>query len=215
VSDSGSSQLALRNGAPLDRAAFARTQLRFLVQLAYSGELAATRAYLGHRHSLRDRTERAEIGRIIRDEIRHRHTLLGMLGELGAAPIPARERKMNRVGRAVSWFCHVGGWFLPMYGAARLESQNIQEYELAARLAVAAGLPHFVEPFLEMAEVEWDHELYFRTKAMQRRLWRLVPKWPPPPPRPLIRGSFADFTKQLDAPGGWAVPIVRPPSLVR
>ncbi len=46
----------------------ARSQLKFLLQLAYSGELAATRAYLGHRYSLKDAVERAEVGKIAREK---------------------------------------------------------------------------------------------------------------------------------------------------
>jgi hypothetical protein len=202
-------------GAPLAeadaRSRFAREQLTFLLQLAYSGELAATRAYLGHRHSLRSVLERADLGKIIRDEVRHRHCLLDMLTGLGAAPDPARDRKMDRVGRFISAFCQVGGWFFPMYGAARLEAQNIHEYELAARLAHVVPLRELVDPILEMAEVEWDHELYFRTQAMGHGLWRLMPKWPPPPPRAEIRGSFQNFERLKT----WPVPRVHPPWLVR
>ncbi len=194
----------------LKRVAVAREQLVFLLQLASSGELAAIRAYLGHRHSV-EGLERVEIGKIIRDEVRHRHCLLEMLGSLGAAPDPFRETKMERVGRAISIFCHVGGWFLPMYGAARLEAQNIKEYELAARLAHAAELNHFIPRFLEMAEVEWDHENYFRRKAMQRRPWRAMPKWPIPGPRAQIKSAFEEFRRGGTLP----VPIVRAPLLVR
>ena len=196
------------------RSRFAREQLTFLLQLAYSGELAATRAYLGHRHSLSspsEQAERAELGKIIRDEVRHRHCLLDMLTGLGAAPDPARDRKMDRVGRFISAFCHVGGWFFPMYGAGRLEAQNIREYELAARLAHIVPLRDLVGPILEMAEVEWDHELYFRTQAMSHGLWRVMPKWPAPPPRAEIRSAFQDF-ERLE---GWPVPRVHPPWLVR
>lgn len=206
---------ARRAEAPLAsddaRRRVAREQLTFLLQLAYSGELAATRAYLGHRRSLRSRTERAELEAIIRDEIRHRHCLLERLATLGAGPVPARERKMNLVGRAISTFCLVGGWFFPMYGAGRLESQNIREYEAAARLALVAELHDFVESMLEMAETEWDHERYFRTKASSHPLWRLVPKWPAPPPRERIRSSYAEFAAHVDRP----VQIVRAPWLVR
>jgi rubrerythrin len=192
-------------------AARARGQLTFLLQLAYSGELAATRAYLGHHASLRDPTERAELAQVIRDEVRHRHCVQGQLAELGAGPIPSRERKMERVGLAISTFCRVGGWFFPMYGAGRLESQNVREYEAAARLALVAELDHFVEPLLAMAEVEWDHERYFRTKAASHVPWRLVPRWPALPPRAAIRASFEAFARASDRP----VHVVRAPWLVR
>jgi rubrerythrin len=189
----------------------AREQLTFLLQLAYSGELAATRAYLGARRSLRDRTERADLDKIIRDEIRHRHCLLDQLAELGARPLPFRERKMERVGWAISTFCQVGGWFFPMYGAARLEAQNIREYEVAARLSLVADVGHFIDPLLDMAEVEWDHEDYFRRKASGHPFWRLMPKWPVPPARDRIRGSFTEFQRARERP----VHLVRAPWLVR
>ncbi|HET7291655.1 MAG TPA: ferritin-like domain-containing protein [Vicinamibacteria bacterium] len=70
------------------RAGRALDELRFLLQLAYSGELGAIRAYLGHRHAAKDRVERAELMTIIRDEVRHRHCLLEMLARLGSAPDP-------------------------------------------------------------------------------------------------------------------------------
>ncbi|MGE0456131.1 MAG: ferritin-like domain-containing protein [Vicinamibacteria bacterium] len=197
--------------SPDARARFARAQLRFLLQLAYSGELAATRAYLGHHHSLRDRTERAELAKIIRDEIRHRHCLLDQLAELGARPDPWRERKMERVGRSIAAFCQVGGWFFPMWGAGRLEAQNVREYEVAARLALVAEVRDFVEPFLEMAEVEWDHERYFRGKAASHPLWRVMPAWPALSPRESIRASFRAFEASPDRP----IAVVRAPWLVR
>ena len=201
--------LSLVTGQP--PALRARRELTFLLQLAYSGELAAARAYVGHRASVSDPTERADIGRIAREELQHRHCLLAMLRRLGAAPLPERERKMDLVGRAISWLCQVGGWFVPMYGAARLEAQNIQEYTLAARLAHAAGLADFVEPLLEMAEVEWDHERYFREQAMRHPLWRLAPHWPAPPPRAQLREDHAHFVTT----GALLLPAVRPALLVR
>lgn len=191
-------------------AAIARAELTFLLQLAYSGELGAARAYAGHRASLRDRAERAALDRILRDEIRHRTILLAMLRQLGAAPDARRERKLDRVGKAIALFCAVGGWFFPMYGAGRLESQNIREYEHAARLARVAGLDSWTDELLHLAEVEWDHELFFREKASSHPLWKLMPKWVPPPPRESIRASFAAWTA-----GPWTVERVHAPWLVR
>lgn len=174
-------------------AARAREQLAFLLRLAYSGELGAARAYAGHHAALRDREERRALMRILRDELHHRHVLLRMLGELGSAPDPRRERKLNFVGRCISAFCRVGGWFAPMYGAGRLESQNIVEYENAARLANIAGLEAWVEELLVLAEVEWDHELFFREKSRSHVLWRVVPGWNVPLPRATIRERYAEW----------------------
>jgi hypothetical protein len=58
--------------------------------------------------------------------------------------------------------CHISGWFAPMYGAGRLESRNIVEYETAARHALACGREDLIDCLLTMAEVEWEHEHYFR-----------------------------------------------------
>ena len=202
---------AVHVGVDGARTRFATEQLGFLLQLAYSGELAAIRAYLGHRASLKDRAQRRALDRIIRDEVRHRHCVLGQLAELGAGPFAARERKMERVGRAISTFCLLGGWFAPMYGAGRLEAQNIREYEVAARLALVAERVHFVDPLLEMAEVEWDHERWFRAMATAHPAWRVFPTWRQPPPREDIRASFAAFERSTDRP----LHVVRAPWLVR
>src|SRR5262252_8830018 len=89
------------------RAASARAHLIFLLQLAYSGELGAARAYAGHAHSLRDPADRSELRKILRDEIRHRRCLRRMLAALGSAPDERRESKMDMVGKSISLFCHV------------------------------------------------------------------------------------------------------------
>jgi hypothetical protein len=176
--------------------AVAKAQFIELLQLAYSGELGAALAYAGHAHALRRTPELArQVRRICRDEVEHRAVILRHLKALGAAPVARRERKLRLVGFVISVFCHVGGWFWPMWGAGRLEAQNIHEYELAARLAFLAGLQEAIEDNLVMAEVEWDHELFFRTQAASHWLWRLVPHWPVPPPRASIRATFAEFTK--------------------
>lgn len=171
-----------------------------LLQKAYSGELAAAHAYAGHRDSVRDPKEKAEIEAIRLQELDHRKRVGAMLAELGGAPSPMRERVFALIGRAISLLCHLGGWFVPMYGAGKLERSNIVEYEHAARYARDAGVGHFVEDLLEMAEIEWDHELYFRTKSMKSFLWKLTPGWPPPPPREAIRATFPRQLKATDSP---------------
>ena len=42
-----------------------------------------------------------------------------------------------------------------------------------------------------MAEVEWEHERYFREKALTHFLARLFPMWAPPPPKEGIRSRYA------------------------
>jgi hypothetical protein len=64
------------------------------------------------------------------------------------------------------------------------------EYETAARLAVRAGRPEFVDCLLTMAEVEWDHEQYFRSRVLTHRLASRLPMWPAPPAKSEIRASF-------------------------
>ncbi len=163
--------------------------------MAYSGELAAFIAYHGHQRSVRDPVEKREIRRIGREELHHRRIVGDMLAALGAGPSALRERKMRWIGRAVWISCFVGGWFVPMYGAGKLERGNIGEYVTAARLAVAAGRPEFVDACLDMAEVEWDHEAYFHRKARSHWLSRhwlsgWLPDWDDPPPRASYRADF-------------------------
>ena len=171
----------------------ARRELVKGLQGAASGELAATLAYLGHRASLPFGADRETIRRILVDEIRHRRIVIAMLEEMGSATDPRRERKLSRIGRAISSFCAVGGWFLPMVGAARLECDNVIEYEVLARHAHEAGFARFVDSLLHLAEVEWDHEFRLRACASRHFLWRLVVRWPVPPPRESIRARFREF----------------------
>ena len=164
--------------------------LTAILRLAYSGELAAALAYRGHWKSVSDPDDRARIHRIEDEEWHHRELVGGMLARIGMSPSPARERRAWAIGRTLGLLCHVAGWLAPMYGAGKLERRNIKEYETAARLAARAGHPEFVECLLTMAEVEWDHEAYFRSRVLSHRLGRGLPLWPAPPPKSEIRASF-------------------------
>src|SRR6185503_3994139 len=94
-----------------------------ILQLAYSGELAAGYAYRGHWHSLSDPDDRARVKQIEDEEWHHRKLVGEMLNDLGAGPNKVRELRATIVGRTVGFLCHVTGWFAPMYGAGRLESR--------------------------------------------------------------------------------------------
>ena len=78
-----------------------------------------------------------------------------------------------------------------MYGAGKLESQNIGEYEEAADFAVQSGHLELLDDLLTMAEVEWDHEKYFRDKCRSHFLYKWFPKWKTSPARESIRQAFA------------------------
>jgi len=167
-----------------------RQKLITLLQLAYSGELAAAYAYRGHWHSVRRQDEREAIRTVEEDEWRHRSLIGEMLNKLGSGPNKNREVRATIIGRTLGVLCHVMGWLVPMYGAGKLESRNVREYETAARYARDCGQLDFVECLLEMAEVEWDHEHYFRSCVLKHALGQRLPLWPSPPPKETIRRSF-------------------------
>ncbi len=162
------------------------------LQGACSGELAAGFAYRGHWRSVSDPAERARIREIEEEEWHHRALVLGLLRQLGAGPNRLREAVFWTIGHAIGLFCHVGGWFAPMYGAGRLERSNIVEYEEAAIYAAAAGHPEMIDCLLEMAEVEWEHERYFRERIAGHWLLRVFPMWDAPPPKSEIRAKHED-----------------------
>jgi rubrerythrin len=167
-----------------------REKLISILRLAYSGELAAAYAYRGHWHSVSAPDERAAIRRIEEDELRHRQLIGEMLARLGSGPNKRRELRATIIGRTLQFLCHVTGWLAPMYGAGRLESRNIREYETAARYARDSDLLDLIDCLLEMAEVEWDHENYFRSCVLRHRLGRRLPIWPEPPPKESIRLTY-------------------------
>ena len=168
-----------------------QNKLIALLRLAYSAELAAAFAYRGHWHSVSDATERERILQIENEEWHHRDLVGQMLKKLETNPSRARELRANIVGRVLGALCHLTGWFAPMYGAGRLESRNIREYETAARFARDAGNDEFVDCLLTMAEVEWEHENYFRSRVVSHGLGRRLNLWTKPPAREMIRKSFA------------------------
>jgi len=167
-----------------------RRKLIDLLQIAYSAERAAAYAYRGHWHSLADEQERAQVHQIENEEWHHRELVGEMLEQLGSRPNRQREFRSLLVGRALGFLCHLMGWLAPMYGAGRLESHNIREYETAARYARACGCDEFTDCLLTMAEVEWEHETYFRSRVMAHAFGRRLSLWPPPPPKENIRESF-------------------------
>src|SRR5688572_18396666 len=162
-----------------------------LLQLAYSAERAAAYAYRGHWHSVASPDERDQIRKIEAEEWHHRELVGEMLQILGARPNRRREIRALVIGRVLGVLCHFMGWLAPMYGAGRLESRNIGEYETAASYARECGREEFIDCLLTMAEVEWEHEKYFRSRVLIHLLGKRLPIWPEPPGKERIRETFA------------------------
>ncbi len=164
-----------------------------LLQLAYSAEMGSALAYRGHRHSLKDGVEQDEIRLIEAEEWLHRREIGALLKDLLAHPRLDYEFKYFIIGKTLGLLCHVVGWFLPMYGAGRLECQNCKEYVLAAQYALACGHKEYVNCFLSMAEVEWDHEFYFQGKVESHAWHSFFPHQAALPARSSLR---SDSTNQ-------------------
>ena len=175
--------------------------LTTILQLADSGERAAAYAYRGHWKSVFDKEERARIKQIEDEEWHHRKLVGDMLRSLDAHPGNLREIRALIIGRGLGLLCHVMGWLAPMYGAGRLESRNILEYETAATYARDCGREDFIDCLLTMAEVEWEHENYFRSRIMLHPLGRRLPLWPVPPPKEAIRKSFEQEDEKSELAG--------------
>lgn len=169
-----------------------RTRLIHVLRSACSGELAAVHAYRGHGASLpANAPERERIRVIEAEEWHHRELVIGLLTELGAKPSRKRDAVFFCIGHTIAFLCRIGGWFIPMYGAGRLESSNIKEYEDAAKYAQAAGLTGMIDCLLTMAEVEWEHEKFFREQIQGHWMLRFFPLWIVPPAKETIRAAYA------------------------
>jgi rubrerythrin len=169
-----------------------------ILRLAYSGELAAAYAYRGHWRSVSDDPTRARIREIENEEWHHRRLVGEMLAQLDAKPSRIREVRAFLIGRTLGALCHMMGWLAPMYGAGRLERRNIKEYENAARFAAGARHWEFVDCLLMMAEVEWEHEQYFRSCVLGHRWSARIKLWSPPPAKCEIRSSFERDVQVLE-----------------
>ena len=168
----------------------AERELAEVLKLAYSGELAAAYAYRGHWRSVADPEERNRIRTIEEEELHHRRLVGEMLQAMQVPVSRVRELRAALIGRVLGLLCHVAGRLAPMYGAGKLESRNVREYESAARHAWGCGRREWVDCLLTMAEVEWEHEAYFRQRVVMHRFGRRLRLWPSPPPKASIRASF-------------------------
>jgi hypothetical protein len=49
-----------------------------------------------------------------------------------------------------------------------------------------------------MAEVEWEHEAYFRSKVLSHAWSRTIAVWPQPPGKETIRAGFSEELRQAN-----------------
>lgn len=140
----------------------ARQNLIRILQNAHAGELAAAYAYRGHWKSVKDSQQKEQIKEIEAEEWQHRKCVFEWLKKLDAEPRKLRESVFWTIGRTLGLTCYLSGWFLPMYFAGRLESQNVQEYVDAANFAKELGLIECEKDMLEMSATEQKHEDFFK-----------------------------------------------------
>lgn len=146
------------------------------MQHAYSGEVAAAYAYRGHWKSLKDSAEKTRIKQIEAEEWDHRRRVGEWLAKLDAGPNSRREKVFWTIGKVLGHTCFISGWFMPMYFAGRLESQNSIEYEDAAVFAKELGMSDCVADLLDMARVEVEHEEFFSSVVAGHRLLPIMKK---------------------------------------
>ncbi|MEW6736932.1 MAG: ferritin-like domain-containing protein [Acidobacteriota bacterium] len=150
------------------------TALVNILQLAYSGELAAAYAYRGHWKSLKNTAEISKIQQIENEEWLHREKVGCMLKYLNSQPKKSREIKSWVIGHTIGILCHLVGWFIPMYFAGKLESGNTKEYENAAIYARELNLLEFEKELYTMSVVEKEHENFFLNTIVGHRLLPLM-----------------------------------------
>lgn len=131
------------------------------LQRAYSAERAASFAYIGHAHSLRDPAAIAVINQIEQDEWAHRRHVLAIMS-LHCVPVSRWfEARYYVVGKLIGASCHVIGWFMPYFFAGKLESGNVCEYFVMLRYFHELGIREHDAVLYEMGMKEKEHELYF------------------------------------------------------
>ena len=147
-----------------------RQKLIRILQNAYSGERAAY-AYRGHWKSLKkSAAERERIRQIEEEEWTHRREVGKWLEVLEAKPRRFKEAMLWTISRTLGATCHISGWFFPMYFAGRLESGNVKEYEDAAGFARELEMHECYDEMMQMAQVELEHEEFFRSVVAHHRL---------------------------------------------
>jgi rubrerythrin len=141
-----------------------------LLQRAYSAEKAAAFAYQGHAGSVRNKEEKAAIQQIEKDEWNHRKEVLGIMRQYNIPVSRYYELRFHVIGKAISFSCHIIGWFMPFFFAGRLESGNVCEYFKMMQYFHELGILEHNNTLYEMGIKEKEHEEYFLGKIKNKKL---------------------------------------------
>ncbi len=140
-----------------------------LLQKAYSAEMAASFAYIGHAHSLKNRVAKAAVRQIEEDEWHHRRCVRALMRQYDVPVSKYYEIRFFIVGKVISASCHVIGWFMPYFFAGRLESGNVCEYFVMMHYFQSLGIREHDEILYEMGMKEKEHEVYFLEQIRNSR----------------------------------------------
>jgi hypothetical protein len=147
-----------------------------LLQKAYSGEMAAAFAYVGHARSLKNPVEKAAVKQIEDDEWAHRDNLKQLMEKYEVPVSRYYEIYFYLIGKVISASCHCIGWFMPYFFAGRLESGNVCEYFVMMRYFQSIGINEHDAMLYEMGIKEKEHEMYFLEKIKTSRLLPIFQK---------------------------------------
>jgi hypothetical protein len=141
-----------------------QSELKDLLQLAYSAERAASFAYQGHAGAINESEDKIRIKEIEVDEWEHRAEVLKIMQEYEIPVSGWDETKYYIIGKIICYSCYVIGWFMPMYFAGRLESGNVNEYFIMKEYFNKIGITKHDAALIEMGMKEKEHEVYFLSK---------------------------------------------------
>jgi hypothetical protein len=140
-----------------------------LLQKAYSAEMAAAFAYVGHAGSLRDQVEKAAVRQIEIDEWNHRANASAIMRQYGIPISRWQEFRFYLIGKLIGASCYVIGWFMPYFFAGKLESGNVCEYFVMLRYFQSLGIHAHDEILYEMGIKEKEHEVHFLGQVQKSR----------------------------------------------
>lgn len=140
-----------------------------LLQRAYSAEMAASFAYIGHAGSLRNPQAKARVKQIENDEWDHRRHVREIMRRHDIRVSRGFEIRYYVIGKIIAASCYVIGWFMPYFFAGRLESGNVCEYFVMMRYFRSLGIREHDAILYEMGMKEKEHELYFLEQIKHSR----------------------------------------------